>query len=640
MFAAIKTLISKWLRSTSSEPKNQFDAQTDTSTNSIEQDDLVLSFKQVSQHDGDTHYSGLVPYDENLLERSRTQWQFGDWESLAALNRETLQHHPDRAKLALLAAAGRLQTSEHEKAEQFIRLALDWGCNQKLVSQILISGVHNSLGRASVLSNQHSRSVLHFESAIAVGASGSDQRLMSRARVAEQHAQLELSSSAIAGITFDQCSTKQSTIKIETLASHNLGDAWAGNTINTVIFRHHGILTRDNIQYTAFYVDTKTLRLVQRDLLTDTLKIHDILGEYNLRDAHNSISLGMDRQGYLHISYDHHATQLRYRRSLKAKDISAWSEELQMTGAHEERVTYPTFILPRHDYPLVMLYRDGVHDKGTARIKAYDEATQAWTDYPQAILSGSDQKPWTSNAYWNHPALGTDGSIHISFVWRTHTIGENQVVNNINIGYASSSDNGLNWHTSKKRPYKLPITQVNAETIHPVSPGSNLINQTSMALDSDNRPHIVFYADDPEGVPQYQHLWFDGKVWRHHIVSNRTAAFSLQGGGTLQIPISRPEICIDRQDNVYILTRGDHTQNRLAATFLPAPDYAYQSNNIQIVSDVDLGFSEPIVDRERWQKENLLTLLLQHNEQPNHDKNHRPVQHPVSLVDIKFNLSL
>ena len=26
----------------------------------------------------------LVPYDENLLERSRTQWQFGDWERLAA----------------------------------------------------------------------------------------------------------------------------------------------------------------------------------------------------------------------------------------------------------------------------------------------------------------------------------------------------------------------------------------------------------------------------------------------------------------------------------------------------------------------------------------------------------------------------
>ena len=198
----------------------------------------------MSQHDSDTLISDLVPYDENLLERSRTQWQFGDWESLALLNRETLEHHPDRAKFALLAAAGRLHTYEHESAKKFIRLSLYWGCNKKLVSQILISGVHNSLGRASVLSNQHSRSVLHFESAIAVGASGSDQRLMSRARVAEQHAQLELSRSAIVGVTFYQCLTKQSTFKVETLASHNMGDAWAGNIINTVIFRNHGILTR------------------------------------------------------------------------------------------------------------------------------------------------------------------------------------------------------------------------------------------------------------------------------------------------------------------------------------------------------------------------------------------------------------
>jgi len=43
----------------------------------------------------------FVPCDENPLKRARTQWQFGDWQSLAQLDRATLQHHPDRAKLAL-----------------------------------------------------------------------------------------------------------------------------------------------------------------------------------------------------------------------------------------------------------------------------------------------------------------------------------------------------------------------------------------------------------------------------------------------------------------------------------------------------------------------------------------------------------
>lgn len=587
--------------------------------------------------DASLHNIHVVPYDENLLERARTQWQFGDWISLAQLDRNTLQHHPDRAKLALLAAAGRLQTSNNSEAKDYIRLAQDWGVSKKIISQILIAGVHNSIARAACIGGQQQRALEHFDKAIMIGTPGSDRRLITQDRINEQHKQLGLPTLTLATTSATPTFAKRPAFKVTTLATHNLGDAWAGNTINTVIFRHHGILSHDNIQYTAFYVDTHTLRLVQRDLVSDTLKTFDLPGEYNLRDAHNSISMGIDRKGHLHISYDHHATQLRYRRSINPADISAWTEELPMTGAHEEKVTYPTFILPHHGFPLTFLYRDGVHDKGTARIKTYDEVTQTWTNHPQPILSGSEQKPWTSNAYWNHPAVGTDGSLHLSFVWRTHTLGEEQRINNINIGYACSYDNGLTWQTSHKRPYKLPITQVNAETIYPVSPGSNLINQTSMALDGSNRPHIVFYSDDPNGIPQYQHLWFDGKVWRHKFISQRQVAFNLQGAGTLQIPICRPVIVIDRNDNAYVITRGDHTGNRMTATLLPTPDYSYLPTNTCPLFDQNLGFAEPIIDRSRWQRDNILTLFLQHNQQPNYDIGHQNIQHPVTLVDISLN---
>lgn len=130
--------------------------------------------------------SELVPYDENLLERSRTQWQFGDWESLAKLERDTLQHHPDRAKLALLAAAGHQQLGNMAAARQFTRLAQDWGCSKRLVSQILIAGVHNTLGRATASIGKSTNALKHFEAAIATGTPGSDIRLLIQARVDEQ----------------------------------------------------------------------------------------------------------------------------------------------------------------------------------------------------------------------------------------------------------------------------------------------------------------------------------------------------------------------------------------------------------------------------------------------------------------------
>lgn len=132
----------------------------------------------------------VVPYDEQLLERSRTQWQFGDWQSLSQLNRNTLQHHPDRAKLALLAAAGRLQTGQASEAKQFIRLAQDWGVNKKLISQILIAGVHNSIGRAAVIGNQQHRAFQHFESAITIGTPGTDAKLLAQVRCGQQLSQI------------------------------------------------------------------------------------------------------------------------------------------------------------------------------------------------------------------------------------------------------------------------------------------------------------------------------------------------------------------------------------------------------------------------------------------------------------------
>jgi BNR repeat-containing family member len=619
------------------------------------QSKVIATHAEPERVTGQNDTQSLVPYDENLLECSRSQWQFGDWQNLAKLSLETLQHHPDRAKLALLCAAGHAQLGHTEPARQFTRLAQDWGCSKKIISQVLISGVHNSLARAAAAAGQTLQTRQHFEQAIHTGAPHLDANLLAPARAQQQLTDMGLVAQSpwLAKKTDDTHNT-HNTHEAEKpaphalphslpppscsftpfiTAQHPLGMAWAGNTINTVIFRHHGILTYQGLQTTAFYVDDHTLRLVQRHLATQTLHTYDLLGHYNLKDAHNSISLGVDRAGHLHISYDHHATHLHYRRSTAPNTITHWTDELAMTGVHEEQVTYPTFILPHHGYPLTLLYRDGVHNKGTARLKTYDESSQIWADHPQAILSGAEQKPWTSNAYWNHPAVGTDGTLHLSFVWRTHTLGEEHRINNINICYARSANNGLNWTTSQGRAYQLPITQVNAETIHPVSPGCNLMNQCSMALDSRNHPHIVFYADDANAIPQYQHLRFDGKSWHHQVISDRTQAFNLQGDGTLQIPISRPDIVLDEHDNAYVIYRGDLTHNRMVATYLPAPHYTL--DHTSTLWPDDLGFAEPVLDRTRWQQDHTLSLLLQCNEQPNHDQNHQPIDQPIFLVDFK-----
>lgn len=152
---------------------------------------------QSSTPSQDSPEACIVAYDENLLERALIQWQFGDWQSLAQLSRDILQHHPDRAKLALLAAAGRLQTDKAADAKQFIRLAQDWGIGKKLIIQVLIAGVHNSLGRAAAIGNQEHRALQHFEKSIVIGNPEADVHLLFKARTREQIDQLGLSKAVL-----------------------------------------------------------------------------------------------------------------------------------------------------------------------------------------------------------------------------------------------------------------------------------------------------------------------------------------------------------------------------------------------------------------------------------------------------------
>ena len=128
----------------------------------------------------------------NLLEQASTQWQTGDWQGLAQLNPDTLQHHPDRAKLTLLAAAGRLQIGLNGEAKEYIRLAEDWGIRKDLISQILISGVHNNLGRASMAKGDVKAALKHFEYAFRIVEPDADPRLMVEARAVRETAQLGL----------------------------------------------------------------------------------------------------------------------------------------------------------------------------------------------------------------------------------------------------------------------------------------------------------------------------------------------------------------------------------------------------------------------------------------------------------------
>lgn len=97
----------------------------------------------------------------SLLDRARIAWLMGDWASLAKIDWEQIQHHPDRAKLALFGACGRIQTNEASGAKKYLAFAKSQGCSRNLINSVLLSGIHSSIYSANALLGRENKCLAH-----------------------------------------------------------------------------------------------------------------------------------------------------------------------------------------------------------------------------------------------------------------------------------------------------------------------------------------------------------------------------------------------------------------------------------------------------------------------------------------------
>lgn len=104
--------------------------------------------------------------DGDFVEQTRHQWKRGDWDGLASMDLFALEQHPDRAKLALLAAAGHLNLGRLDAARRIARTALSWGGSRQLLTHILTRAVHHSLERIATLNGNDQRALSHSQNAL------------------------------------------------------------------------------------------------------------------------------------------------------------------------------------------------------------------------------------------------------------------------------------------------------------------------------------------------------------------------------------------------------------------------------------------------------------------------------------------
>jgi hypothetical protein len=380
----------------------------------------------------------------------------------------------------------------------------------------------------------------------------------------------------------------------------SVGEGWAGNSVNTVIFRKNAITSLNGIQFISYYDADGYVILGKRTITDSNWVLSKTRYKGRISDAHRSISIALDGQGFLHMAWDHHGNKLRYCRGLQPFSLEL-GEELPMTGQLEDNVTYPEFYrLP--DGRLLFFYRDGSSGNGNLVINIYSAAEHQWTRLQQNLLNGEGQR----NAYWQ-VCVDDKGYIHISWVWRESP----DVASNHDLCYAVSKDAGKSWEKSTGEKYSIPITTATAEVISAIPQRSELINQTSMYA-GKGQVFIATYHSGSKGVPQYQLIYNTGRQWKKNDLGFRNTGFSLSGQGTKKIPVSRPQVISWNKGNKLFTALVFRDQERGAVVSIATARIKRKlSWTITDLQGTAAGDWEPSYDVDLWKQNRQLHLFFQ-----------------------------
>ncbi|MCW0483020.1 BNR repeat-containing protein [Gaoshiqia sediminis] len=393
--------------------------------------------------------------------------------------------------------------------------------------------------------------------------------------------------------------------KAETEINANLvpiGKGWSQTSVNATIFRKNSVVSSANYQFVAYYDSTAHVVLARRKHGSSEWELHQTQYTGNVHDAHNVISLMVDGDGYLHLSWDHHNNPLNYCRSVEPEELEM-GERLSMTGENEDVVSYPEFYA-LNGGDLLFVYRDGGSGNGNLVLNKYDLKMQCWSRLQTNLIDGEGQR----NAYWQ---LFVDhlGHIHVSWVWRETP----DVRSNHDMCYAVSRDGGLSWQKSTGEMYQLPITEATAEVVKVIAQGSNLINQTSMTTDREGNPYIAtYYQAEGDSCTQFHVIYKQNRSWKSSSASNRTLNFELGGMGSRSIPISRPQLMVmpnGGEQQLVLIYRDEEVDNHviLASTIISG---SFNWNS-QIISPYPVDRWEPSYDSELLRREGKLHLYFQ-----------------------------
>lgn len=287
-------------------------------------------------------------------------------------------------------------------------------------------------------------------------------------------------------------------------------------TANIGSFQQDGLFTYGDYQYVAWFQADKRAAISRRALPDGEWQSFQLKPFLDIDDSHNVISMAVSpSDGRLHIVLGTHGGALRYFQStpgLATDEAVPWAaesigpEQLGFPGAAgtPTRGTYPVFETTASG-ELYFTFREGnTYDGRNQLIKYAGDAAGSWMSLGQYTGStGTYTTEWGTSAsryaylhgFVENPVTH---DLTISWSWRERTSAwcSASGLGNHDLGFATSPDGGVTWQNNAGSVIGTTGTadQITVDDDHvvvPISINRGLINQESMAFDTEGRAHVI-----------------------------------------------------------------------------------------------------------------------------------------------------
>ena len=379
---------------------------------------------------------------------------------------------------------------------------------------------------------------------------------------------------------------------------------------NSITFRGDAIISRlingVTYQLTAYWNDDQYLAFAKRIVPSTTWETYITTITPSIVDEHNSISLGIDPDNIIHVSYDNHITPLNYRKSTQALDefTGSLTGLLEMISGQENEATYPTFFNDPAG-KLYFMFRDAIGCDANDYFYIYDEDTSTWGraagTYSVAgnaglLINGkiSDDGPY----FW-HPVFdddfGSGGFMHLMWTWRGDCV---NAESNYDLYYVRWD--GTDWTDITGAAQTVPITVANGYKAIDIGPNSGLINQGFIDVDGNGHPHIAYLATGADTYWHHYHAYYNGSTWViKQLTTSPIPPWDFYG--------NRADIVIDRDINqAYIILVDKYDTNGVQVWESGIDDFTVWTKYLAYTTDV--GKYEPTHDFYRWKTSKLIDI--------------------------------